>query len=102
LLDVGPRTPGCIRYEVKKCLGPCVAGCSAREYDERVALARAFLEGAGEGPGRHPGLRPDEPDYAPDPIARFRREMEEHSASLAYERAALARDRLRRLERLRE
>ena len=22
------RTPGCIRYEIHKCLGPCVGGCS--------------------------------------------------------------------------
>jgi excinuclease ABC subunit C len=85
LIPLGTRTPGCIRHEIKKCLGPCVAACSAREYDERVALARAFLEGVSDGP-----------------IERFRREMEEHSATLSYERAALYRDKLRRLERLRE
>src|SRR6266702_4428639 len=33
------RTPGCIRHEIGKCLGPCVGGCSAAQYDERVALA---------------------------------------------------------------
>ncbi len=85
LIPLGRRTPGCLRYEIKKCLGPCVAGCSAREYDERVGLARAFLEGAGDGP-----------------IERFRREMELSSASQSYERAALYRDKVRRLERLRE
>jgi excinuclease ABC subunit C len=85
LIPLGPRTPGCMRYEIKKCIGPCVAGCSAREYDERVALARAFLEGATDGP-----------------IERFRKEMEHHSAALSYERAALYRDKLRRLERLRD
>lgn len=85
LISLGPRAPGCLRYEIKKCLGPCVGGCSAREYDERVALARAFLE------GRHDG-----------PIERFRREMEQHSAAEAYERAALYRDKVRRLTRLRE
>ena len=41
------RTPGCIRYEVKKCLGPCVGGCTEGEYLHRVALARAFLDAAG-------------------------------------------------------
>jgi len=85
LIQLGPRTPGCIRYEIKRCIGPCVGGCSAREYDERIKLARAFLEGACDGP-----------------IERFRREMEQASAALSYERAALFRDRLRRLERLRE
>src|SRR6185369_6179615 len=85
LIPLGLRAPGCIRHEIKKCLGPCVAGCSAAAYDERVGLARAFLEGASDGP-----------------IERFRREMEESKESLRYERAALFRDRLRRLERLRE
>ena len=85
LIPLGPRTPGCIRYEIKKCLGPCVGGCSAREYDDRAILARAFLEGANDGP-----------------IERFQREMERSSAALSYERAAMFRDKLRRLERLRE
>lgn len=78
------RPPDCIRHDVGKCLGPCVGACSMSEYDERVALALAFLEGRGEGP-----------------IERFRREMEASKASLAYERAALFRDRLQRLEKLR-
>jgi excinuclease ABC subunit C len=85
LIQLGPRTPGCIRHEIKKCLGPCVGGCSAREYDEQVKLARAFLQGDTDGP-----------------IERFRREMEQSSGALSYERAAMYRDKLRRLERLRE
>lgn len=85
LIDLGPRTPGCIRYEIKKCLGPCVAGCSARAYDEQLGLARAFLEGLTDGP-----------------IERYQREMEQSSAGLSYERAAMFRDKLRRLERLRD
>jgi excinuclease ABC subunit C len=62
-----------------------VGACSAAEYDDRVTLARAFLEGDWDGP-----------------IDRFRREMERHAADLAYERAALYRDKLRRLETLKE
>lgn len=85
LFDVFPRTPGCIRFEIRKCLGPCVGGCSAREYDRRVALARSFLEGADDGP-----------------IAALRQEMEAASAALEFERAALLRDRGQRLEGLRE
>ena len=50
LFSIFPRTPGCIRFEVKKCLGPCVGGCSVQQYDERFALARAFLDGADDGP----------------------------------------------------
>ena len=85
LIQLGPRTPGCIRYEIKKCLGPCVGGCSAREYEDQLKLARAFLEGLTEGP-----------------MERFQREMEQSSAALSYERAAMYRDKLRRLERLRD
>jgi len=85
LVPLGLRAPDCIRHEVGKCLGPCVAACSAADYAERVALAHAFLEGASDGP-----------------IERFRREMEQSKRTLAYERAALYRDRLHRLERLRD
>src|SRR5258707_12754635 len=78
------RTPGCIRHEISKCLGPCVGGCSAAQYDERVALARAFLDGSDDGP-----------------ITMLRGEMERLSAELAFERAAHYRDKLERLEALR-
>jgi excinuclease ABC subunit C len=84
LFDAFPRTPGCIRFEVKKCLGPCVGGCTTREYDHRLALARAFLDGTDDGPIEH-----------------LRREMEQASDRLEYERAALMRDKLKRLEALR-
>jgi excinuclease ABC subunit C len=83
LIPLGRRTPGCIRYEVDKCLGPCVAGCSTRAYDERVELARAFLEGAYQ-----------------EPTERLRRDMEGASRAERYELAALYRDKLQRLERL--
>lgn len=84
LFSLGPRTPGCIRYEIKRCLGPCVAGCSSREYAGQVGLARAFLEGSSEGP-----------------LARFRDEMAASCARAEYERAAALRDRVHRLEVLR-
>ena len=85
LFQLGARTPGCIRYEIGKCLGPCVAGCSADQYNERVALARAFLDGASDGP-----------------MESLRRQMEEASEKLQFERAASLRDKLQRLEILRE
>jgi excinuclease ABC subunit C len=84
LFDIMPRTPGCIRFEVRKCLGPCVGGCTVRQYDERVALARAFLDGVDDGPIEH-----------------LRREMEAASERLEYERAASLRDKFMRLEALR-
>lgn len=80
-----PRTPGCIRFEVKKCLGPCVGGCTVHQYDERVSLARGFLEGASDAP-----------------LEQLEGEMLAASDRLEFERAAALRDKLRRLEALRE
>jgi excinuclease ABC subunit C len=78
------RTPGCIRHEISKCLGPCVGGCTASQYEERVALAKAFLDGSNDGP-----------------LEMLRAEMERLSGGMEFERAAVYRDKLERLEALR-
>jgi excinuclease ABC subunit C len=85
LFQLAPRTPGCIRLEVRKCLGPCVAACTAAQYQTQVDLARAFLEGSNDGP-----------------IERLRTEMDTCAELLNFERAAVLRDKLHRLETLRE
>jgi len=85
LFQIFPRTPGCIRHEIKKCLGPCVGGCTASEYDERVRLVRSFLDGADDGP-----------------MQTLRAEMQAASDNMDFERAAILRDKLHRLEDLRE
>ncbi|HEX2722483.1 MAG TPA: UvrB/UvrC motif-containing protein [Gemmatimonadaceae bacterium] len=85
LFQLSPRTPGCIRHEISKCLGPCVGGCSVSEYSERVAMARAFLDGSSDGP-----------------IETLRAKMQNASDALEFERAASFRDKLGRLEALRE
>lgn len=79
------RTPGCIRHEIRKCLGPCVGGCTVTEYDRQLGLARAFLDGSDAGPAD-----------------TLRQQMEAASESLEFERAAIFRDKLSRLEALRE
>src|ERR1700693_2355432 len=84
LFQLSPRTPGCIRYEISKCLGPCVGGCSAAQYDERGALGKAFLDGSSDGP-----------------LETLRVQMERLSAEMEYERAGVYRDKLERLEALR-
>lgn len=84
LFQIFPRTPGCIRHEIRKCLGPCVGGCTAAEYDDRVGLVRAFLDGADDGP-----------------MELLRTDMQAASAQLDFERAATLRDKLQRLEGLR-
>lgn len=85
LFSIFPRTPGCIRFEVKKCLGPCVGGCTAAEYQARVKLARAFLDGTDDGP-----------------IETLKSDMERASERLEFERAASLRDKVLRLESLKE
>jgi excinuclease ABC subunit C len=85
LFQLTPRTPGCIRFEIGKCLGPCVGGCSVTEYGSRVAMARAFLDGSNDGP-----------------MEMLRTKMDEASERLEFERAAAYRDKLGRLEALRE
>jgi excinuclease ABC subunit C len=85
LFKLTPRTPGCIRYEIHKCLGPCVGGCSVAAYDRQVALARAFLDGTDSSP-----------------ITSLREQMHAASEALQFERAAALRDKLARLEALRD
>lgn len=85
LFVLAPRTPGCIRHEIRKCLGPCVAACTVAEYSRQVALARAFLDGANDGP-----------------LESLRSQMTEASEALEFERARVYRDKLARLEALRE
>jgi excinuclease ABC subunit C len=85
LFGTPTRTPGCIRHEIKKCLGPCIAACSLNAYMARVGMARAFLDGADDGP-----------------IERMRTDMQAASDRMEFERAGSLRDKLHRLEELRE
>lgn len=80
-----PRTPGCIRHEIGKCLGPCVGAATAGVYLDRVQQARAFLDGTDDSP-----------------VERLRAAMLEASGRLQYERAASLRDKVSRLDDLRD
>lgn len=84
LFQLAPRTPGCLRYEVKKCLGPCIAACSSTDYMQRAGMARSFLDGVNDLP-----------------LQMLQTEMMASSERLEYERAAAYRDKLHRLEKLR-
>ena len=84
LVQLAGRTPRCIRHEVRKCLGPCVAACTSDQYADRVRLARGFLDGADDGP-----------------LDALRAQMDVLSEALEFERAAMLRDKVRRLEDLR-
>lgn len=85
LFDFPPRTPGCLRFEIRKCLGPCVGACTVDEYGSRVRMARSFLEGTDDAP-----------------LAALRGEMLASSERMEFERAGSLRDKLGRLEGLRE
>jgi excinuclease ABC subunit C len=84
-LPAPPRTPGCIRHEIGKCLGPCIGAVREELYLDRFRAAREFLEGAHDAP-----LEP------------LRAQMAASSDALDFERAAVMRDKIVRLESLRE
>jgi excinuclease ABC subunit C len=77
------RTRPCLLYQIKRCSAPCVERVSHDDYLALVAQARAFLSGQSQ---------------------RIQRElagqMEEASAAMDYEQAAVFRDRIRALARI--
>ena len=77
------RTPGCHRYETRRCLGPCVGATTEYAYRAQLARARAVLEGRDDSPHQH-----------------LVREMSAASAALSYERAGWLRNRLTALQDL--
>ena len=85
IFTLPPRTPGCIRFEIGKCLGPCVAAPTSVAYRERVVQARAFLDGAYDGP-----------------IERLAEQVKEASDRLEFERAGALHNKRQRLEGLRQ
>lgn len=82
-IPAGLRPLDCIRHDVGKCLGPCIAACTRSAYDARVDDARAFLRGESDRPIRSLGDQ-----------------MHAAKRNLAFEHAAVLRDRRSRLERL--
>ncbi len=85
-LPVAPqRTPGCIRHEIGRCIGPCVAATTRAAYAAQVTLARDFLH------GRHDA-----------PVQALTETMRGLSDTMEFERAALVRDKIARLESLRD
>lgn len=74
------RTRPCLKYDIKRCSGPCV-GCIAPEaYAETVRQAKRFLRGE-----------------RGDVLAQLQAEMQAKSVALDYEGAATVRDRIRAL-----
>jgi len=75
----------CLLYYINRCQGPCIEAIPKPEYRETIGQIVDFLEGKQE------------------PIAaQLRREMHADSEALRYEQAAVARDKLRAVERTME
>ena len=73
----------CLKFQIKKCLGPCEGTISEEEYMAMVEQIRAFFKG--------------ETDLVRE---RLRSDMTAYSERLEFEKAAFIRDRLRSMERL--
>jgi excinuclease ABC subunit C len=74
------RTRPCLQYQIKRCAAPCVGRISGPDYDEIVSQAREFLSGRSHALQR-----------------RLSQRMEQASATMEYEVAAVYRDRIRAL-----
>jgi excinuclease ABC subunit C len=72
----------CLLYYIKRCQGPCIQAIEKAEYRATIDRVVDFLDGRQEGIA-----------------AELRNEMQTHSTALRYEQAAIARDKLRAVER---
>lgn len=74
------RTRPCLKYDIKRCSGPCVGRIAAEDYRRTVEEARRFLKGDRKVV-----------------LADLQAQMEEASAQMNYEAAGAVRDRIRAL-----
>jgi excinuclease ABC subunit C len=75
------RAPGCLRFDIGTCSGPCAGTCTRRTYGSQVRAARRFLDGTDDRP-----------------LRELTTKMLAASAAMEFERAAALRDRLAGLE----
>ena len=73
--------PGCLRFEVGTCVGPCAAGCTRSEYDEYVSAAESFLDG-----------------FNHEPLITMREQREQAKANRQYELAGRTHETIKSLE----
>ncbi|MDC0962302.1 excinuclease ABC subunit UvrC [Gammaproteobacteria bacterium] len=79
------RSRPCIEFQMKRCSAPCVQKISKVDYFEDVASAKSYLSSSDS-----------------QTITRLNSEIDKASENLEFEKAADIRDRLKRLELLRE
>jgi len=75
------HTPGCLRYEIATCLGPCVGACTRSQYEKQLLSLRAFLDGNDS-----------------QVLVTLEHEMTAAAAEHRYEKAGAIRDRLSALQ----
>ena len=83
--ELRSRTRPCLQYQIKRCPAPCVFDVSRDRYGEQVEGVSLFLQ------GRHDEL-----------VEQLEAKMRVAARELEYELAALYRDQLRAVERVRE
>jgi excinuclease ABC subunit C len=79
------RSRPCLLYQIKRCSGPCVDFIAPENYAADVQLAAMFLSGKQQ-----------------EVTKRLTRSMEEASARLAFEQAAIYRDQIQSLHQVQE
>ncbi len=77
------RSRPCLQYQIQRCTAPCVGLIEASEYANSVRHASMFLEGRSNAV-----------------VDELVASMEQASADLAFERAAMVRDRIAALKRV--
>ena len=82
--DIGKERP-CLQLDMGKCCGVCTGIISEEEYDRLIAQCQQVLEGKSE-----------------ELSAQLQEQMEQAAEDMEFERAAVFRDRIRAIERLRQ
>lgn len=71
------RAPGCLRHDLGTCAGPCIGAGASQPYRDAAVTVRAFLDGRSDAP-----------------VRMLEAAMHQAAEALAFERAAVLRDRL--------
>lgn len=83
--ELRSRSRPCLQYQIKRCPGPCAVEVDRESYAQQVRSVALFLD------GRHDEL-----------LVGLKERMIEASQEMEYEQAALYRDQLKAVERVRE
>ncbi len=80
--DIGKGRP-CLNFHINRCSGVCQRKISKQEYNENLKQAIEFLKGG-----------------SVNTVNRLKKEMEDHSEKLEFEKAAKIRDKLKAIDRI--